>query len=84
MQNLRPYRKGDDLQAWAEELSRVLESQPELDAVLRGNAVRNDQVAANGSVATTITSLGPTGAQTTIQGWLVSSIGGALRYIPFW
>lgn len=38
---------------------------------------------ANGSVATTITSLGPTGANTTIQEWLtVKNAGGTTRYIP--
>ena len=39
---------------------------------------------ANGSVATTITSLGPTGSNTTIQGWLAVKINGTARYIPFW
>lgn len=39
---------------------------------------------ANGSVATTINSLGPTGAATTIQGWLAIKVGGTARYIPFW
>lgn len=38
----------------------------------------------NGSVAVTITSLGPTGAATTIQGWLAIKVGGTARYIPFW
>lgn len=39
---------------------------------------------ANGSVATTITSLGPAGAATTIQGWLAIKVDGTARYIPFW
>lgn len=39
---------------------------------------------ANGSVATTITSLGPAGAATTIQGWLAIKVDGAARYIPYW
>jgi hypothetical protein len=39
---------------------------------------------ANGAVATTITSLGPTGSSTTIQGWLAIKVGGTARYIPFW
>lgn len=38
---------------------------------------------ANGSVATTTTSLGPTGSQTTIQEWLtVKNAAGTVRYIP--
>lgn len=38
---------------------------------------------ANGTVATTITSLGPTGANTTIQEWLtIKNAGGTTRYIP--
>ncbi len=39
---------------------------------------------ANGTVATTLTSLGPTGASTTVQGWLRIKVGGTVRYIPFW
>lgn len=38
---------------------------------------------ANGSVATTVTSLGPTGSHTTIQEWLqVTDANGTIRYIP--
>lgn len=38
---------------------------------------------ANGSVATTMTSLGPTGANTTVQEWLtVKNSSGTTRYIP--
>jgi hypothetical protein len=38
---------------------------------------------ANGSVATTMTSLGPTGSHTTIQTWLtIQDSGGTTRYIP--
>lgn len=38
---------------------------------------------ANGSVATTMTSLGPTGSHTTIQEWLtVQNSSGTVRYIP--
>jgi hypothetical protein len=38
---------------------------------------------ANGSVATTMTSLGPTGSHTTIQTWLtIQDSTGAVRYIP--
>jgi hypothetical protein len=40
--------------------------------------------ASNGSVAVTITSVGPTGAQTTIQGWIKVNMNGTIRYIPFW
>ncbi len=40
---------------------------------------------ANGTVATTITSLGPTGTQTTIQGWIkIIDSAGTARYIPYW
>jgi len=40
---------------------------------------------ANGTVATTITSLGPTGTATTIQGWVkIIDSGGTARYIPYW
>ncbi len=40
---------------------------------------------ANGTVATTITSLGPTGTATTIQGWIkIIDSGGTARYIPYW
>lgn len=39
--------------------------------------------AANSNVAVTVTSLGPTGAHTTIQRWLtVRDDNGVLRYIP--
>jgi hypothetical protein len=37
---------------------------------------------ANGSVATVLTSLGPTGAATTVQEWLRISVNGTDRYIP--
>lgn len=39
---------------------------------------------ANGSVAVTLTSLGPAGAQTTIQGWWAIKNNGTIRYTPFW
>ena len=40
---------------------------------------------ANGLVATIMTNLGPTGAQTTIQGWIqIKDLGGTTRYIPYW
>ncbi len=41
-------------------------------------------LAANASVAVTLTSVGPTGAATTVQGWLKINCNGTLRYIPFW
>lgn len=41
-------------------------------------------LAANAAVAVTITAVGPTGAQTTIQGWIKMNINGTLRYVPFW
>lgn len=38
---------------------------------------------ANGSVATSVTSLGPTGSHTTIQEWLtIQNASGTTRYIP--
>ncbi len=49
-----------------------------------GKTLRIVNGVANGSVATTITSLGPTGAQTTIQGWMRIDINGTDRYIPYW
>lgn len=39
---------------------------------------------ANGAVATAMSSVGPTGANTAIQGWLAIKVGGTARYIPFW
>lgn len=39
---------------------------------------------ANGAVATAMSSVGPAGANTAIQGWLAIQIGGTARYIPFW
>ena len=40
---------------------------------------------ANGTVASTFTaSSGPTGAATSIQGWLAIKVNGTARYIPFW
>lgn len=39
---------------------------------------------ANGTVATTITSLGPTGSSTTIVGWLRIKVAGTVRYLPYW
>ena len=39
---------------------------------------------ANGVVASTITSLGPTGSHTTIQEWLAINHGGVTRYIPLY
>ena len=38
---------------------------------------------ANGSVATALSSVGPTGAQTTVQEWLtIKNASGTVRYIP--
>jgi len=41
-------------------------------------------LASNGTVATTLGSVGPTGAGTTVAGWLKINVNGTLRYIPFW
>ena len=40
--------------------------------------------AANGSVATTLGSVGPSGSATTVQGWFAIQIDGVNRYIPYW
>lgn len=45
-------------------------------------AVRIDDAAANGSVATAMSSVGPVGSNTTIQEWLKVTIGANVRYIP--
>ena len=37
---------------------------------------------ANGTVATAMSSLGPTGSNTTIQEWLTITVKGTIRYIP--
>jgi hypothetical protein len=45
--------------------------------------VSASMIAANGAVATTMTSLGPAGSHTTVQEWLViKNSGGTVRYIP--
>lgn len=43
---------------------------------------RIDSTTANGTVATAMSSLGPTGSHTTIQEWLTIDINGTTRYIP--
>lgn len=55
-------------------------------AVLRFDAApgTHKALAANASVAVSLTSVGPTGAQTTVQGWLKLNVNGTLRYVPFW
>jgi hypothetical protein len=47
------------------------------DAISSGNGF-----AANGTVATAMSSLGPVGAHTTIQEWLTVVDNGVTRYIP--
>lgn len=47
-------------------------------------AVTTGARVANGTVATAMSSVGPTGANTAIQGWLKISIGGTDRYVPYW
>lgn len=43
----------------------------------------SNAIAANGAVASSVTSLGPTGSHTTIQEWaIVKGTGGATRWIP--
>ena len=40
---------------------------------------------ANAAVATVMSNVGPTGAQTAIQGWIkIIDSGGTARYIPYW
>ncbi len=55
-------------------------------AVFRFNAVVGTHcaLASDGAVVTTFTGVGPTGAQTTIQGWMKINVNGTMRYIPFW
>ena len=43
---------------------------------------RVDSTTANGSVATVLGSVGPTGSNTTVQEWLTLDINGTTRYIP--
>ena len=44
---------------------------------------RAPSFSANGAVVTTLTGVGPTGAQTTVQEWLtIKNAGGTTRYIP--
>lgn len=43
---------------------------------------RIDSTSANGSVATVLGSLGPTGSNTTVQEWLTMDINGTTRFIP--
>lgn len=43
---------------------------------------RIDSTTANGSVATVLGSVGPTGSNTTVQEWLTININGNTRYIP--
>ena len=38
----------------------------------------------NGTVATTMSSVGPTGASTSIQGWIPIRVDGMTRFVPFW
>ncbi len=49
-----------------------------------GNSLRITTATANGSVATVMSNVGPSGAQTAIQGWLLINVAGTNRYIPFW
>ena len=42
------------------------------------------EATANGSVATAMSNVGPTGAQTAIQGWMRVDVAGTPRYVPFW
>lgn len=50
-----------------------------------GKTVRITNGAANGSVATTLGSVGPTGATAgNPQGWMRISVNGTDRYIPYW
>lgn len=46
------------------------------------SSINTNQTTANGTVAVTMTSLGPTGSHTTIQEWLTIKINGTTRYIP--
>jgi hypothetical protein len=57
----------------------VLSLQPSRGSLKVGSAL----MTANGSVATALTSIGPTGSHTTVQEWLtVTNSSGVVRYIP--
>lgn len=47
-------------------------------------AIGAGSTVANGTVMNELGSLGPTGSQTTIQGWQKINVGGVARYVPFW
>jgi hypothetical protein len=47
-----------------------------------GGLPRIDSSAANGAVATSLGSVGPTGANTTVQEWLALDVNGTTRYAP--
>lgn len=47
-----------------------------------GRVVFNSSSTANGTVATVLGSVGPTGSNTTVQEWLTIRVGVNLRYIP--
>ncbi len=49
-----------------------------------GNSLRITSPTANGAVVVTVTGVGPTGAQTTIQGWMIVNVNGTDRFMPFW
>jgi len=49
---------------------------------LGGNIVASGAFAANGSTALSLTNIGPPGAHSTVQEWLVISDGTNIRYIP--
>lgn len=58
-----------------------------IDIVLtpKGSGRMRLQTVANGTVATSLTSIGPTGANTTVQEWfVVKNASGVTRYIPAW
>lgn len=49
-----------------------------------GLSLRVTNGVANAAVVTVMSAVGPTGSQTTIQGWLRISVAGTDRFIPFW
>jgi hypothetical protein len=51
---------------------------------IRAQTAASANTVANGTVATVLGSLGPTGAQTTVQGWQKILVGGTSRYTPYW
>lgn len=57
-----------------------------VDGMSPATIVNSSNLEVNGTVATTVTSLGPTGSSTTIVGWLTfdDPNTGDPRFVPYW